>query len=302
MVLLLFLTACAPGSSPYSQTQNVFGEDDRLDFLFHEYPWSAIGRLVMGDSHCTSFLVGESLAATNAHCIETLSMVFEVNFMGGAAKDSARVIDVWVGSVPNDAESYRDWALLVLDKPLGKKFGWFDLKQEHNFSSINDEEFDAGSLVHPYTKNLALVGYPADYKDGETGAISFGCGIAAYYPNKGTFLHDCDSQGGSSGGPLFAIDTNYQPIRNTQGRVDLVALHRGAYKLPLDLNHIDEFSYTSANIAVPPSHFSKPVEMLRKLDIPKIEFKTLVVCNETVHDKVLPSIHHKLESSSRHKR
>ena len=117
------------------------GVDDRILMTSRKYPWSTIGR-VQGTTanaknyHCTGTLIYDNLVLTNSHCvIDSKTGVFSKkirflpNFINGkvrSLKDIASVEKVVYGTnFKSRKKDYaKDWAILVLDKPLGRKYGY----------------------------------------------------------------------------------------------------------------------------------------------------------------------------------
>ncbi len=211
----------------------VIGKDDRVPMMSREFPWAAIGR-VEGTSadgepyNCTGTLVAETIVLTNAHCVihpesgkVSRRMSFKPNLIDGelqSPEDVAHVQTYYAGTNFRDGNDASDWALLKLDRPLGKKYGYLGWKNL------------------PYTqltnrpRQVKLVGYSADFPKtprsipgivlkagpGMTAGVHRGCSILKKQAD--LLLHDCDTTGGASGGPIISkFDNDYY----------IVAIHAG---------------------------------------------------------------------------
>ncbi|MBD2069517.1 trypsin-like peptidase domain-containing protein [Leptolyngbya sp. FACHB-671] len=194
--------------------RGVLGTDDRIEVLSQAYPWSTIGRIegidVNGESYiCTGTLVSGDVVLTNAHCvvdITTQQLSQAIRFMPNLinnqipdAADVAYVEGVYVGTDFSDRPSHPhpdDWAFLKLDKPFGEKYGWL------GWSSL-----PISTLSSPeYQEQLIFVGYSGDYPNenpGATAGAQFGCSILDEMEE--VLLHNCDTFGGSSGGPILGL-------------------------------------------------------------------------------------------------
>jgi protease YdgD len=194
--------------------RGVLGTDDRIEVLSQTYPWSTIGRVegvdANGESYiCTGTLVSVDVVLTNAHCVvdattQQLSQAirFIPNLINGQIPDAADVAyveDAYIGTDFGDRLSTPhpdDWAFLKLDKPLGEKYGW-----------LGWSSFPGSTLSSPeYQEQLIFVGYSGDYpheNPGATAGVQFGCSILDEMEE--VLLHDCDTFGGSSGGPILGL-------------------------------------------------------------------------------------------------
>ncbi|MEM7555611.1 MAG: trypsin-like peptidase domain-containing protein [Cyanobacteria bacterium P01_A01_bin.84] len=186
------------------------GVDDRILMTSNKYPWSTIGR-VEGTTtdaksyHCTGTLIYDNLVLTNSHCVidpETGVLSKEVkflpNYINGKVsnpRDIASVKKVVYGTdFKNGNQDFaKDWAILVLDKPLGRKYGYLGWK------SVPDD------ILIRNKNAFFFVGYSGDFpkfNPGKIAGFEKGCSIVAEKAE--LLLHDCDTAGGSSGGPIIA--------------------------------------------------------------------------------------------------
>lgn len=200
-------------SNPTEGGRGVIGiRDDRVPMTSRSYPWSAIGRLEspLGGQYvsiCTATLVAPDVVLTNAHCVvdpEThqvrQAITFKPNLVYGqvnSATDVAMVIDVVFGTNFRDSAAAphpNDWAFAKLDRPLGNKYG-----------TLAWTPLSVSQLVRNYRDRLTMAGYSGDfpaYGPGRTAGVHRGCNVLGEV--EGSLIHDCDSYGGSSGGPILA--------------------------------------------------------------------------------------------------
>lgn len=93
----------------YNIYANVIGQDDRVPMLSSQYPWSAIGRIEIGNQGiCSATLIANDLILTAAHCLidETtktryhtyMPVVFAPNFKENHSYHSAFITTVWLGT------------------------------------------------------------------------------------------------------------------------------------------------------------------------------------------------------------
>ncbi|MCC5638151.1 trypsin-like peptidase domain-containing protein [Nostoc sp. CHAB 5844] len=208
-------------------TRGTIGRDDRLPMLSSNYPWSTIGRIV-GESNsktytCTGTLIDEDVVLTNAHCVVdpktsrvASRIVFLPNVVDGQYADRANAVQYLAGTDFKDKNAEaKDWAVVKIDKPLGRKYGYLGWKSLPSATLIRNE------------KKFFFVGYSGDYPkadtekfwgltagQGWTAGFQAGCSIVDEQSN--ILLHDCDTAGGSSGGPIIA---------SIQGEPYIVALN-----------------------------------------------------------------------------
>ena len=221
----------------------VIGPDDRFPVLSRQYPWSTMGRLEWRDrgqitSTCTATLIGPDTILTNSHCLtysrynsdsqsfdsyfieagrysQLLSqdngqskMVFKASMINGESLDEADVISYSAGWTSEYQSPVDDWAVLKLDKPLGDYYGYM------GWRSL---DFTNSTVLNEATERIHLLGYAGDFpapalrewgNPAETAGVDLACSVVGVWPvgtpYADTLAHDCDTNPGASGGPIFA--------------------------------------------------------------------------------------------------
>ena len=205
------------------KTRGVIGEDNRIPMTLRKYPWSSIGRVggisASGSKyHCTGTLIAENLVLTNSHCVVddktsklSKKIWFQPNVINGEVLDSsdvATVKEVIYGTDFTQRNSVQnDWAVMLIDKPLGRKYGYLGLKNlpTSAFARIPQQLFFVGySGDFPNPQKRGFQRFTAG--KGWTAGAQQGCSIVG--EEQEILLHDCDTAGGSSGGPIIAIIDN----------------------------------------------------------------------------------------------
>jgi len=212
--------------NPAQASRGQPGIDDRVPMTSDDYPWSAIGRITSyyadgTAGYCTGTLVATDIVLTNAHCVVdsntgelSVAIQFEPNLVNGLLQndeDAAWAVDVEYGAGYLDdpqPPSADDWAFFRLDKPLGDTYGTIPLIP-----------LTVSQLANDFDGQLILVGYSGDFPEdnpGETASAHIGCSILGEIED--SLIHDCDSSGGASGGPILG---------SVDGQPSVVALHKG---------------------------------------------------------------------------
>jgi len=251
-----------PGKLVEIDEQNVYFPDDRIIPL-DKYPEQTIGKVYFKreggrSSHCTATLISEKHILTNGHCV----------LSGKNPDGTVYITDKWKESfefLPNERDggkryksaswkniyyppnyqqrtkSSNDWAIVELDRPVGKEFGWMGLK---SYSYSYYENNDIGPVN--------LIGYSADHYADSPGA-HYGCrfyGTVNFGFGK-SVMHDCDSTGGSSGS---GIHKNIS-VNGIVGSY-IVALHYAHFLSSGEKNTIlSTFMPSNANLAVATADF-----------------------------------------------
>ena len=166
-------------------------------------PYSVVGRLNFAStdirSHCTGVLVSDHLALTAAHClwnsprmrwIPNTSLRFVTGYQHGRANAVAHVTDVITAPALNRTANFAiappmDWALLVLDTPLG--------------ANGNHVALFSGKLRLAGPGHAVLVGYAGLTSHVLSRADDCGRPLTA----AGRLMAHCSAMPGDSGAPLF---------------------------------------------------------------------------------------------------
>lgn len=190
------------------EPSNVFGPDDRFIERSGVYPYSAVGRIqgvtTEGSNYiCSGSLVGEDMIVTAAHCVQDddgnpySSISFAAGMINGRANPNAvaRVTRIWRSvNFPNFATGINieyDWALAKLDRPLGKTQGWLGMRY----------------LAFAEGEKINMAGYSGDVNFGNSMTVHLGCNVRD--DEFQSYAVDCDSTGGSSGGPVTTASFRY---------------------------------------------------------------------------------------------
>lgn len=236
--------------APYDDSRVVIGADERLPVLSREFPWSAMGRLewqIQGEATatCTATLIASAAILTNSHCLTLplqaesgelvdtfiepadypdliqenaeigLKLVFKPGLIDGVALDATEIIAYQAGWATGYEPPKDDWAVLRLAAPLGDYYGYLGWR---------DLDFEDPNVVDAVYESINLLGYAGDFptaalqefgRPTETAGVDQACSILGVWPAgdelEETLIHDCDTNPGASGGPIFAHfnDGNY---------------------------------------------------------------------------------------------
>ena len=215
LAAVAFLSACAERAQPSPTVEPPpraapapipFPSDGRVIVEAREYPWSALGRVNTGGrGYCTGILVSASHVLASAPCLYNSIEgrwwhKSELHFVAGYQRDS------WLASSP--VRSYRrapsydpraaaslanvanSWALLTLERPVGRETGWLSLQPLDR------------SLRRRIQLGEAEVA-PAGYRRGRQHVIllSLGCGLAGPVATASYIQPNCEVLPGDAGAP-----------------------------------------------------------------------------------------------------
>ena len=155
---------------------------------------------------CSGSLVGPNLFLTNHHCVDNdkggfvdvdeiviaMEHLDDGNFgPRGSGSGVTRIVR---------AEKSLDYALLELSKPLGETYGWLPLERDAN---AIERQRSVKIIQHPRGRSKEIV-------TNNTQTLNCPSGIPSYM-----YCYLADTEGGSSGSPVFAVDGT-----------TIIALHR----------------------------------------------------------------------------
>jgi V8-like Glu-specific endopeptidase len=179
----------------------IYGEFDRkknTDFLEGA---QYIGRLKTRNGFCTAGLVGKDLIVTAGHCVQDVrtkshihELQFELMLNNYAAKEISSITEVEspYTTLKIWTKHARDWAILRLKKPLGRKYGYFKIRSTTNL--INDDP------------RLSISGYSSINPQRGSMYTQQGCNFRQIKKRGKILNHDCDAGPGDSGAPLYECD------------------------------------------------------------------------------------------------
>jgi len=195
------------GDLRYKPT-TIFDPDGRRAYYDESYPWRCLVRITTPRGWSGSgVLIGPKHILTASHCVDWTPgwMTVDVMYSNTASLASANGTHAYYESkvgpdtIPDD-ESDEDYAVIVLDQPLGEQYGWLGSRTYD--SGWDDETSDWHSIGYPQdlSGNGEIAAWQTGFFLNELGADY---GSARLIRSK-TF----DNWKGQSGSPIFGFWAN----------------------------------------------------------------------------------------------
>lgn len=168
-------------------------------------PWSAVGRVnfasIRTRKHCTGTLVAENIVLTAAHCLYNFPRKRwippqSITYVAGFQRGTLRAVSPVRRFVLSDLEDLasrdfrsspnQDWALLVLERPIGRDVGYLDVLDM--------------PLADRQQADFKLAGYSGLRPN--VLSVASDCGLPRGR-SADIFLQKCSAMSGDSGAPLL---------------------------------------------------------------------------------------------------
>jgi V8-like Glu-specific endopeptidase len=193
------------GELRYDPT-TIFHPDGRYPFYDESYPWRCLVRITTARGWSGSgVLIGPRHVLTASHCVDWPSRWMRVDVMYSSSTSLAFAEGIFFyfasmvgpgGPIP-DEQTDEDYAVIVLDKPLGKQYGWLGCR---TYDSGWDDEVSAWhSIGYPYdlSRSGEIAAWQTDFLLNE---------LAADYGSARLIRSETlDIYGGQSGSPVFGF-------------------------------------------------------------------------------------------------
>ena len=194
----------------------------------------------------------------------------------------------WLGSKDlgaGDVDS--DWAIVELKDPVGKRYGWMKIAEEHAWRDTtvsldeNSRRMEKGIQYQRFENKLLMASFPIDKDDGEILQVQRGCSFYNEPPltlenmmTRHFIPHDCDSVPGGSGSPIFLIEKDKETGKEVGVIYALNAMYftpkeKGALAQDSDAKyreaqHLPKFSLEYANGAAGTPMIKRRLDIILK--------------------------------------
>ncbi len=177
---------------------------NRVRVAASKYPWSAIGLVTVlgGRYSCTGTLASDQYVLTAAHCVYLARKhPQEIHFLAGYEQDRyvghARAKSVYINRTfryqrPSLKVFAHDWALLELEKPIGKQAGHL------SWAAVSPARL---KQLGNKADGFKVAGYRRDRRFVQT--VDHRCRISGFTKGNRLIIHQCPLIGGDSGGPIL---------------------------------------------------------------------------------------------------
>ncbi|KAH7031511.1 trypsin-like cysteine/serine peptidase domain-containing protein [Microdochium trichocladiopsis] len=205
--------------------RTIYGVDDRQDWTNSDYPYSAIGKVLLSNGgRCSGTLIGPRHVLTARHCTpkegEAVSVRFAPFYYNGETRFPGSQVTTYIyypGGNANTCEFGSDWAIHILQDRLGDQRGYFgarpmtsDMLNRDIYYNVSYYVFFPPIRVAPFKKTALTLttqqfGYPGDRNNGERPVRSGGGRINSQEScsSEGPWWSNIDAQPGQSGGPVW---------------------------------------------------------------------------------------------------